>query len=122
MEEITLFSGFVTAIISLVLAAALTYIVLTNKIDEGPIIKTGLVLAIGGLLATAALVFATIDDGAARMFGLWNATLLARIGMLVAVVGFLARRQLLRRGLRRRNDWVGNQRHDDGHVYNRRHS
>ena len=79
-EPIQTLSG----ITSLLCAGLLGIIVLTSRIQEGPIIKLGLILMTMGLLASGLITLKGFDT----MYGLWNASLMLRIGLLVALLGY----------------------------------
>ena len=66
----------------------LGYIVLNERIKEGVVIKTGLVLMIFSLAATA--VHALFNTG--NWTALWAAGFTLRLGMLVVGLGFWLRR------------------------------
>lgn len=76
-------SGFA----SLLCAGGLSFIVLTRRIKEGFVIKLGLIMMIGALLATAAMSLNGFDS--AR--GWWNAAFLLRVGLLLVLVGYVRR-------------------------------
>lgn len=83
--------------VSLVCALGLSWVVLSRRVNEGLVVKLGLVAMIFGLVATAMLTFGDIEINR----GMRNAGFLTRCGLLVAVVGMLLRARS-RRGPRRR--------------------
>lgn len=79
-EPIQTLSG----ITSVLCAGLLSSIVLTSRVQEGPVIKLGLILMIIGLLASGIITLKGFDT----MHGLWNASLLLRVGLLIALTGY----------------------------------
>ncbi len=69
-------------ICSLIAAAALSWLVLSPRIDEGIGVKVGVVLMIFGLLGNAAVTL----TGASVWHATWNAGLLLRGGIVVVCV------------------------------------
>ena len=77
----------ISGVFSLICACALGYLVLNQRIHEGFIIKTGLITMVVSLLASGMLaVYGTHD-----LTGLWNAALVMRIGLLIAIAGVILR-------------------------------
>lgn len=70
-------------LVSLIAAALLTGLVLNPKINEGVIVKVGLMAMIWGLIGTAYL---TLSDSG-EWDALWNAGLLLRVGLCIVCVG-----------------------------------
>lgn len=85
MDALQLFNGLT----SLTLAGVLTFLVLTPKVHEGPIIKCGLVTMIFSLLASAAHILGDTENWRA----IATASLTLRLGLLTVVVGLLWRRK-----------------------------
>lgn len=79
-EPIQTLSG----ITSLMCAALIGRIVLNPKVQEGLIIKLGLILMAIGLLASGVITLKGFDT----LHGLWNASLMLRIGLLIALLGY----------------------------------
>lgn len=82
-------SGVVCIIAGLVLSA----IVLHPRINEGLIVKAGLIAMILSLFATAALTF----SGSIDWPGYWRAAFTLRAGLAVACVGILWRASVISR-------------------------
>lgn len=71
-------------ITSLMCAALIALVVLCSHVQEGPVIKFGLILMVIGLLASGVIMLKGFDT----IHGLWNAALLTRCGLLVALLGY----------------------------------
>lgn len=78
---------FASGVVSLFSALALCLIVLNHKINEGIIIKTGLIGMIFSLLVTFALTLAGSEDWVAY----WRASFVTRCSILVVCVGLIVR-------------------------------
>lgn len=89
-----------SALLAIAAAAALTWVVLSPRVNEGLVIKSGLILLIVGLLAQAGQVLSGIETwrGAA------NAAVLQHGGLCVALVGYALRVRVGRRRARRAVD------------------
>ncbi len=87
---------------SLACAAGLAYVVLSRKVDEGLVVKVGLVIMILGLLATAALTLGSAESWR----GLWNAGFCTRAGLLVVIVGIALRARHPKHPRRRATDFA----------------
>lgn len=74
--------------LSLAAAIAMSAVVLCRSVDDGLIIKGGLILMIFALLASAVLSFADMES----MRALQNAGLILRIGLVTVCVGLVLRR------------------------------
>lgn len=73
-----------TGMISLLCAALISIVVLSSRIHEGLVIKSGLIM-----MALALLALGVIDlKGFDTRHGAQNAVLLLRVGMLVALLGY----------------------------------
>jgi len=72
---------------SFLCAGALSFIVLTRRIQEGVVMKAGLVMMIGALLATGMMAVKQFDS----LQGFWNAAVLLRCGLLVTILGYVWR-------------------------------
>lgn len=77
----------ISGVFSLICACALGYIVLSRRIREGLIVKIGLIVTTIALLASGMLSIQGTHD----LTGLWNASLVMRIGLLIAVLGVVLR-------------------------------
>ena len=73
-----------SGITSLLCALFIGLFVLNHRIDEGPVIKFGLILMTIGLLAGGVITLKGFDT----LHGLWNASLMLRVGLLVALLGY----------------------------------
>lgn len=93
-----------SGIVSLIGAAFLSWLVLYPKIQEGVIVKTGLVMMIVSLLVTAALTF----DGSTEWTAYWRAGLYLRLGLCITCVGVIIRVTgfCSVRPKRRMSDWL----------------
>lgn len=97
---------YLNALVSLFLAAALTYIVFAEHIKEGPVVKLGLIITIGGLVGSAILIFLPNWEYDTNYWqGLWNAGLMTRIGLAIIVVGYWLRRYSKGHPCLRVSDW-----------------
>lgn len=83
MEEMTTPMHLANGLVSLIAAALLTGLVLNPKINEGVIVKVGLMAMIWGLIGTAYLTLSDSGEWGA----LWNAGLLLRVGLCIVCVG-----------------------------------
>jgi hypothetical protein len=84
------------ALMSLLAAAGLAWVVLHPRIHEGVVVKTGLVMMIFGLLAVAGLSSEQVTSARA-----WaNAGLVFSTGVVVACVGAAIRMAPRRKGAR----------------------
>lgn len=88
-------------VLSLFAAAGLGYVVLTDRIHEGIIIKLGLILMVIGLLAAAALTLRGIES----LRGLFHAGIALRGGLCIVIVGYWFKRQRVRHPCLRMEDW-----------------
>lgn len=84
----------------LVLAVLASWAVMSPAVQDGVVIKVGLVLIALGFAATAA---AMVDD---RTWALPRSLLLIHCGGLVAAFGYWWRSHRHRRRKRRRTDWM----------------
>lgn len=91
-------NGFV----SLIAASVLAYVVLSTRWDEGLLVKSGLIVMILSLLATAAL---TLMGGPPNWAALWNAGTALRCGIVTVVVGYWWRGRAKSHPMRRSTDW-----------------
>jgi hypothetical protein len=87
--------------LALVAATALGWVVLSPRIHEGLIIKSGLITLITGLLAYAGLTLSGIETWS----GLGKAAVLQHAGMCVAIAGYALRKASGKR-CRRASDWL----------------
>lgn len=83
MEEMTTPMHLANGLVSLIAAALLAGLVLNPKINEGVIVKVGLMAMIWGLIGTAYLTLSESE----KWDALWNAGLLLRVGLCVVCVG-----------------------------------
>lgn len=74
-------------LVSLLAAALLAGLILNPKINEGVVVKIGLLGMMWGLIGTAYLTLAASDNWEA----VWNAGLLLRVGLCVVCVGMWLR-------------------------------
>jgi hypothetical protein len=86
MDALQILNG----VVSLICAGVLTWLVLSPTIHEGPIIKTGLVMMIFALLATAAHTLGHTENWLA----LATAGLTLKLGLLSVIVGIVWRRHV----------------------------
>jgi hypothetical protein len=93
---------YITGFASLAASAGLSYIVLSQKIDEGFVIKVGLVTMIAGLLMTAYFTLAGLET----FRGLWISSMLTKVGLCVAIVGYWFKRRRACHNLFRSTDWL----------------
>ena len=73
----------ISGITSLICAALISVVVLSDEVQEGPVIKFGLILMIFGLLASGVITLKGFDT----LYGLWNASLMTRCGLMLALLG-----------------------------------
>lgn len=83
MEEMTTPMHLANGLVSLIAAALLAGLVLNPKINEGVIVKVGLMTMIWGLIGTAYLTLSESEKWDAP----WNAGLLLRVGLCIVCVG-----------------------------------
>lgn len=76
-------------VVSLITAFALTWFVLSPRIHEGALVKSGLVFITLGMLASAAHTFDNTDG----WYAMWATGLSIRFGILLVVLGMLWRRK-----------------------------
>jgi hypothetical protein len=93
---------YITGVASLAASAGLSYIVLSERIDEGFVIKCGLVTMIAGLLMTAYFTLAGLET----FRGLWISSMLTKVGLCIAIVGYWFKRQKAAHNLFRSTDWL----------------
>lgn len=93
-----------SGIVSLIGAAFLSWIVLHPRINEGVIIKSGLVMMILSLLVTAALTLGNSSEWTAY----WRAGFYLRLGLVVTCIGVVMRVAGLcsNKPRRRMSDWL----------------
>lgn len=72
--------------LSVLAAGALSYVVLSSKVDEGPWIKVGLIAMILSLIVSAMCSFADLPLETA-----YNAALVLRAGIVVVCFGYWAK-------------------------------
>ena len=89
-EPIQTLSG----VTSLLCAVCIGLFVLSRRVNEGPVIKFGLILMTIGLLASGVITLKGFDT----LHGLWNASLMLRIGLLVALLGYAWRASFQNKG------------------------
>ena len=77
--------GYLAGVPSFLSAAILSAIVLTRHIREGLIVKAGLIMMIGALLATGCLSY----EAQPALKGLWNSSLLLISGLVVVLLGLI---------------------------------
>jgi hypothetical protein len=75
----------INGIFSLFAAAGLTFVVLHPRIDEGPLIKLGLIIMIISLIATAMVSLDTNIEAA------FSAGITLRFGLMVVCAGYALR-------------------------------
>lgn len=80
----------INGVVSLICAGVLTWLVLAPDIHEGPVIKSGLIVMIFSLLATAAHVLGDTQNWLA----LSTAGLTLRIGLLTVICGIVWRKKV----------------------------
>jgi hypothetical protein len=97
-----------SGVVSLACAAFLSWIVLHPRINEGVLVKAGLITMITSLLVTGAL---TLGESYAWS-AYWRAGFLLRLGLLLVCVGVFVRVSGCCGGMprRRMSDWL----HHDG--------
>jgi hypothetical protein len=93
---------YITGIAALAAASGLSYIVLSERIDEGFVIKVGLVTMIAGLLMTGYFTLAGLET----FRGLWISSMLTKVGLCVAIVGYWFKRRKACHNLFRSTDWL----------------
>lgn len=92
-----------SGLISLVAAFAFSWAVLHPGINEGLVVKVGMILMIFSLLVTAWLTLTQSQDWTAY----WRAAFWLRLGLLVTTLGMVARLLGWTRHPRRRlSDWI----------------
>lgn len=87
--------------LSLFAAAGLGYVVLTERIQEGVVIKAGLICMVLGLLATAALTLRGMDSWR----GLFHAGIALRGGLCLVIAGYWLKRHKVKHPCMRLDDW-----------------
>lgn len=85
MEALTFISG----IVSIITAFALTWFVLSPRIHEGALVKMGLVVIVMALLASASHALMNTD----HWYALWAINIALRTGILLVVLGLMWRRK-----------------------------
>lgn len=97
---------YLNAMLSLFLAASLSYIVFAEHIKEGLVVKLGLIFMISGLTATSILTLVPRDEYDWSYWqGLWNAGLMTRLGLAIIVLGYWLRRYSRGHPCLRSTDW-----------------
>lgn len=96
---------FLNAFFSILGAGGLLYVVMSQRINEGIVIKLGLMLIISGLLVTASLILFT-PKYVNVWDGLWNAGLVTRIGICMCVYGYGYRVRERKHQMLRKSDWA----------------
>lgn len=92
----------INVIACLAIASAITWAVMAPSVQDGIVIKLGLICCALGFVGTAASI---ADD---RMWALNNALLLIHGGAIVVAVGhWLRQRKRARLHRRRKTDWAG---------------
>lgn len=81
-------------ITSLMCASLIAVVVLCSHVQEGPVIKLGLILMVIGLLASGVILLKGFDTA----HGLWNAALLTRLGLLIVLLGYAWRMGFKQKG------------------------
>jgi hypothetical protein len=101
MDKIHVANG----VVSIFCALALTWVVLHPRIQEGLLIKSGLVLMIFSLLATASM---TLGPHYEDWHSLWRAGFTLRLGLLMVALGVLWKSWIKPFGGfgRRAGDWL----------------
>ena len=95
--------------LSLLAGLGLSYVVLSQRIHEGFVIKAGLVAMILGLFGTAVLTLGGFDS----LRGLLNAGLLLRGGLCVVIAGYGMRCAVRGHPNQRAADWCATHAVDD---------
>lgn len=91
-------------LVSVVAAVALSHIVLSQRWNEGPVAKAGMIVMILSLLSTAAITL--LPSERPNWAALWNAGTALRLGLVLVVLGYYLRRRRALHPLRRRTDWA----------------
>jgi len=88
--------------VALLCTIGLSWVVLSRRVNEGLVVKLGLVAMAIGLGVTALITFGDIEI----QRGLRNAGFFTRCGLLVVIVGVLCRARARRHPRRRASDFV----------------
>lgn len=91
----------VYAWLSIGLAVVLSYVILSNRVHEGVVIKVGLIFMVAGLLASAGLTL----NGQDTAVGQFHASLCIRIGLGIVIFGYLRRQRRAGHPCLRAADW-----------------
>ena len=74
----------VNSVTALFCGTLISMLILDKRVHEGPFIKFGMILMTFGLFATGIIIIKDFDT----LTGIWNATLLMRLGLTIILIGY----------------------------------